>query len=118
DGSYAVRLVDAGFATAVQSPATTVPAAPTIGSATFGDASATVRWTTPTTDGGSAITGYLVRVLDGAGAQVDSLRPVDATATSLVVNGLTNGVGYEFQVAATNAIGMGPYSAVSTAVIP
>src|SRR5262249_53966143 len=64
EGTSAVRLVAAGFATAVPPSPTTVPGAPTIGSPTFGNASATVRWTTPSTDGGSAITGYLVRVLD------------------------------------------------------
>jgi glucose/arabinose dehydrogenase len=118
DGSYAVRLVDAGFATAVPPPAGTVPGAPTIGSATFGNASATVRWTTPSTDRGSAITGYLVRVLDSSGAQVGALRQAGATAPSLVVSGLTNGASYRFQVAATNAAGTGPNSALSTVVIP
>jgi hypothetical protein len=115
-GNAAVRFVDSGFATAV-TPAT-VPAAPAIASATFGNASATVTWTGPPNDGGSAITGYLVRVLDSAGAQVGALRPAGATATSLVVTGLTNGASYQFQVAATNAIGTGPNSALSTVVIP
>ena len=118
EGNAAVRLVDAGFATTVPPSATTAPAAPTISSATFGNASATVRWTAPSTDGGSAITGYLVRVLDSAGAQVGALRPAAATATSLLVTGLTNGAGYQFQVAATNAVGTGPNSALSTVVIP
>jgi len=115
DGSYALRLVAAGFATAVPP---TVPAAPIIGSSTVGDASATVRWTAPTTDGGSAITGYLVRVLDGTGAQVGALHPAGATATGLVVDGLTNGAGYQFQVAATNVIGTGPNSPLSAVVVP
>jgi hypothetical protein len=117
-GNAAIRLVDAGFATAVPPSATTVPAAPTIGSATFGNASATVRWTAPSNDGGSAITGYLVRVVDSAGVQVGGLRPAAATATSLVVSGLTNGSSYQFQVAATNAVGTGPNSALSAVVIP
>jgi hypothetical protein len=117
-GNAAIRLVDAGFATAVPPSATTVPAAPTIGSATFGNASATVRWTAPSNDGGSAITGYLVRVVDSAGVQVGALRPAAATATSLVVSGLTNGSSYQFQVAATNAVGTGPNSALSAVVIP
>jgi hypothetical protein len=117
DGSYAVRLVDAGFATAVP-PSTTAPGAPTIGSPTFGNASATVRWTAPSTDGGSTITGYLVRALDSTGAQVGALRPAGATATSLLVTGLTNGASYRFQVAATNAAGTGPNSALSAVVIP
>jgi hypothetical protein len=118
EGNAAVRLVDAGFASTVTPPATSVPDAPTIGSATFGNASVTVRWTAPSNDGGAAITGYLVRVLDSTGAQVGALRPADATATSLLVTGLTNGAGYQFQVAATNVLGTGPNSARSTAVIP
>jgi hypothetical protein len=118
EGNAAVRFVDSAFAGAVPPPATAVPAAPTIGAATFGNASATVRWTAPSTDGGSAITGYLVRVLDGTGAQVGALRPADATATSLVVTGLTNGASYQFQVAATNAVGTGPNSALSAVVMP
>jgi fibronectin type III domain protein/low-density lipoprotein receptor class B len=99
-------------------PSPTVPAAPAIGSATFGNASATVRWTAPSTDGGSAVTGYLVRVVDSAGVQVGALRPAAATATSLVVTGLTNGSGYRFQVAAKNAVGAGPNSALSAVVVP
>ena len=118
EGNAAVRFVDSGFATTVPPSAPTVPGAPTISAATFGNASATVRWTAPSIDGGSAITGYVVRVLDGTGAQVGALRPADATATSLVVTGLTNGSSYQFQVAATNAVGTGPNSAASTVVIP
>jgi fibronectin type III domain protein/NHL repeat-containing protein len=118
EGNAAVRFVDSGFATTVPPSASTVPGAPTISAATFGNASATVRWTAPSTDGGSAITGYLVRVLDSTGAQVGALRPADATATSLVATGLTNGASYQFQVAATNAVGTGPNSALSAVVMP
>ena len=118
EGNAAVRLVDAGFATAVPPSAPTFPGAPTIGSPTAGNASATVRWTAPSNDGGSAITGYLVRALDLSGAQVGALHPAAATATSLVVTGLTNGSTYVFQVAATNAVGIGPNSALTSLVVP
>ena len=118
EGNAAVRLVDAGFATAVPPSAPTFPGAPTIGSPTAGNASATVRWTAPSDDGGSAITGYLVRTLDLSGAQVGALHPAAATATSLVVTGLTNGSTYVFQVAATNAVGTGPNSALTSLVVP
>ena len=40
----------------------TIPGTPTIGTATAGDASATVNWTGPANNGGSAITGYEVQV--------------------------------------------------------
>jgi hypothetical protein len=116
-GAFSPAGVTVGPQAAV-TPSATVPAAPAIGSATSGDASATVTWTAPSNDGGSTITGYRVRVLDSAGAQVGALRPATATATSVLVTGLTNGSSYRFQVAATNAVGTGPDSALSPVVVP
>ena len=95
----------------------TAPGAPLIGTAVAGNASATVNWTAPS-NGGSAITGYSVRVLNAANRQVGALRPAGAAATSLVVTNLTNGTTYHFTVTATNAIGTGPASASSNAVTP
>jgi hypothetical protein len=96
----------------------TAPGAPTIGTATPGDASATVTWTAPESTGGSAVTGYQVRVVNAAGTQVGALRPAGAADTSLVVTGLTNGTAYRFQVAATNSVGTGGFSALSNTVTP
>lgn len=99
-------------------PVVTAPAAPAIGTATAGNATATVTWTAPSDDGGSPVTGYQVRVVNGAGTQVGALRPAGAAATSLTVTGLTNGTAYRLQVAATNSAGTGAYSALSNAVTP
>ena len=101
------------------SPPPTSPGAPTIGTATAGDSSATVTWTAPGSNGGSPITGYQVRVVNvGTGQQVGALLGAAASATSLTVNGLTNGTAYQLQVAAMNAVGTGPMSALSNVVTP
>ena len=107
-----------GTPSGTSGPVVTVPGAPIIGTATGGNASATVRWTAPADDGGSAVTGYSVRVLDAAQQQVGALRPAGAAATSLVVTGLTNGVAYHFQVAAINSAGTGAFSGSSNPVTP
>ena len=80
----------------------TPPSAPRNVAATAGNTTATVSWDTPTSDGGSAITGYL---LTGNGGISLSAT---AGARSVVVTGLTNGVTYIFSVAAQNAVGAGP----------
>ncbi len=99
-------------------PVVTVPGAPTIGTASPGNATATVRWTAPGDNGGSTVTGYSVRVLNNAEQQVGALQPSAAGTTSLVVTGLTNGTAYHFQVAATNSAGIGAFSASSNTVTP
>ena len=98
-------------------PVVTAPAAPVVGTATAGNTTATVTWTAPADDGGSAITGYQVRVVNGAGTQVGALRPAGA-GSHLTVTGLTNGTTYRLQVAAANSAGTGPLSALSNAVTP
>ena len=80
-------------------PATT-PGAPTIGTATAGNASATVTWTAPSSNGGSPVTGYVVTPYIGATAQ--TAQTFTSTDTSEVVTGLTNGTAYTFTVAAIN----------------
>ena len=98
-------------------PAATAPGAPTIGTATAGNASASVSWTAPVSDGGSPITGYQVDALTG-GTTVVSTTPAAAGTTSATVSGLTNGTSYTFQVRAVNAVGTSPNSAQSNAVTP
>ena len=90
----------------------TAPGAPTSVTATAGNASATVRWGVPASDGGSPITGYTVK--SSAGGTVTA----SASATSAIVTGLTNGTSYTFTVTATNAAGTSPPSAPSNAVVP
>jgi hypothetical protein len=96
-------------------PATT-PGAPTIGTAlqTSATTSLTAKWTAPSSNGGSAITGYEVKVFKD-GSWVKTVTAT-ATATSLVVTGLTTKTAYTFTVAAKNIKGTGTASSASTAV--
>jgi hypothetical protein len=107
DGAYS------GLSNAV-TPLTT-PGAPAIGTVSGGDAAATVRWTAPASNGGSAITGYSVRTWSGT--TLVKTTPV-GNVTSTSIPGLTNGTAYTFDVAATNAAGDGSFSARSAAVTP
>ncbi len=92
----------------------TVPTAPLAPVAVGGDASATVTFVAPLSDGGSPITGYTV-TSDPAGGIDD-----DAGTTGLVhnISGLVNGTPYTFTVTATNLVGASAASKASNEVTP
>jgi len=92
------------------------PGPPTGVGTTSGDASVTVAWSAPASDGGSPVTGYLVTPFVGGVAQAPVTFP--STATVETVGGLTNGQAYTFTVSAVNALGQGPASTMSDPVTP
>jgi hypothetical protein len=94
----------------------TTPGAPTSGTTAQTSAtSLTVNWTAPSSTGGSAITGYEIKVYSN-GVQIGTAKTAAATAKSLVVTGLTTKTAYTFTVAAKNVNGTGSASAPSAAV--
>ena len=92
----------------------TVPGAPTIGTATFGNNQATVAYTAPASNGGDTITSYTATSTPGNFTGIVS----QAGSGSITVTGLTNGTAYTFKVKATNSVGTGSESAASNSVIP
>ena len=88
----------------------TVPGPPTGVTATPGNAQASVSFTAPTNNGGSAITGYTVTASTG--------QTATGSSSPIVVSGLTNGIPVTFTVKATNSSGTSTASSPSSAVTP
>ena len=87
------------------------PGAPTWGNFTTAARSITVRWTAPSSNGGSAITGYEIDYRRGtSGSWTDGPDP-GANATSRTISGLTANTTYQFRIRAINAVGSGTWSA-------
>jgi trimeric autotransporter adhesin len=109
----AINAIGSGAASTASNSVTpaTVPGAPTVGTATAGNAQATVSFTAPSSNGGSAITGYTVTSSPGG-------LTVSGSASPLTVTGLNNGTAYTFTVKATNVVGSGAASAASNSVTP
>ena len=97
------------------SPAT-VAGAPTSVTGMAGDASVTLSWNAPASDGGSAITGYRVTPFIGGVAQTPTVFASPLLIQT--VTGLTNGTAYTFTVSAINAVGTGSPSPPSAPLTP
>jgi Fibronectin type III domain len=116
--SYSFEVVAAnavGPSSPGEGPPATVLGAPfapsglTIGSVSPDGSQVDLSWNPPSSDGGSAITGYTATASPGD-------ESCTTVTTSCSVSGLTDGDPYTFVVVATNALGSSPESsAVSSA---
>jgi YVTN family beta-propeller protein len=89
------------------------PNAPGSPSATAGDETVALSWTTPSAYTGPPVEGY--EVYEGTSSGQESVTPVytsplNDTAINYTVTGLTDGTKYYFVIAAYNAVGTGPIS--------
>ncbi|MST33324.1 hypothetical protein GHK86_11420 [Acidimicrobiaceae bacterium USS-CC1] len=123
--TFTVAAVNAQGAGIQSSPALSAtpkvgkPDAPTGVNATANGSVIDLSWKAPANNGGSAITGYKVLEatvtggVPGTYAEVDGGSPV--TGMSAVIDGLTTGTTYSFEVQAVNANGTGPASSAASA---
>jgi hypothetical protein len=102
----------ASAATNAVVPTVTVPEAPASVSTAPAGGAVNLTWLPPVSDGGDALSGYVVTA-DPGGATVST----DAVTTNATITGLTDGTSYTFSVVATNGIGAGA-AAVSAATTP
>ena len=112
----ATNAIGTGAASTASSPVTPVagvPGPPTGVTGVSGNASVAVSWTAPTSNGGSAVTGYTVTSTPTS-AGCTAVAP----ATTCTVDGLTNGTPYTFQVVANNISGSSSPSTASAPVTP
>jgi large repetitive protein len=89
----------------------TVPDAPTGALASLGNASVSVSWTVPGSDGGTTIISYTATAAPGGATATCTVGPC-------LVSGLTNGTSYTFTVYATNGVGDSAQSSPSASVTP
>jgi hypothetical protein len=96
-------------------PPPSLPGAPAIGTATGGNAEATVTFGPPADDGGGGINGYTVTATDVTNS-ANGGQSATGSESPISVTGLTNGDSYTFSVTATNSAGTGPPSNASNTV--
>ena len=119
--TFQVRAVNAfgtGPLSVASAPVTPAgpPGAVLAPAAVRGNTTASLTWAAPANTGGDPITGYSVQVRQGN--TVVRTDVLSGTGTSTTVTGLTNGVAYNFRVAATNSLGTGAFSPSSNTVTP
>jgi hypothetical protein len=83
----------------------TLPSAPQSIELVAGSSQASVSWTAPADDGGTAITSYTLQRATNSGFTTGVVNTTGLTGLSTTVTGLTNGTPYFFRVYAVNAVG-------------
>ena len=113
----AVNSVGTGTETssvyAVPSASATEPGVPQSLSGTRGDTQVALSWSAPSSNGGTAVTGYKVYQSTDDASFSEVATP---SGTSHTVTGLTNGTTYYFKVAAVNSVGTGTQTSSVSAV--
>ncbi|MBU2668769.1 fibronectin type III domain-containing protein [Actinoplanes bogorensis] len=115
---HVAAYLDPAIVKLTLSSAPVAPQPPTLPVAQAGNASATVSWTAPTNNGGSAVTSYTAQAYQAGVAVAGKTCTATAPTVTCTIAGLTNGTAYTYRVTATNSAGTSGASADSPAVTP
>ena len=88
--------------------------APAFTTLTPGANNVALVWSAPSSNGGLAISDYLVEYSSNSGSTWSTFAHTASAATSITVTGLTNGTNYVFRVSAITPAGTGAASATSS----
>ena len=94
-----------------------VASAPTSLTVSSGRTGMSVSWTAPSSNGGSAITDYVVQYTTSAGGSYTTFSDGTSTTASATITGLTAGSTYYVRVAAVTSLSTGTYSSESSGVL-
>jgi hypothetical protein len=109
DGATASKTLAVSFAS--------IPGAPSSVSAVAGGGQASLSWSAPAGNAGTAVTGYKIESsIDNGASWVTQVASTGSANTEAIVRDLTAGTEYIFLVSGINAIGTGP-TASSTGVV-
>ncbi len=86
----------------------TAPTAPILDSLTVSDKQVMVKWSAPSSDGGSALTGY--KIYRGTASNGEALLATLGAVSSYTDTAVTNGQRYYYKVSAVNGVGEGAKS--------
>src|SRR5207302_1688729 len=95
-------------ASATPSAPPTPPSAPQGPGATAGDATVTLTWSAPSSNGAAPITNY--RTYRGTSPNGDTLKATLGNVITYTDTAVSNGVTYYYEVSALNSAGEGPLS--------
>jgi hypothetical protein len=100
-------------------PVAVVAGTPRAVTGTARNGAVALSWQAPLAVANAApITGYRIRTYQGTGATVFREVTTTGTATTAVIDSLTNGIGYTFDVSAINSVDIGAPSARSASITP
>ena len=91
-------------------PRVMAPSAPALAASVVGSGQIRLTWTTPTFTGGASIDSYGYQRSSDGGRTWHGGYAGGASARSVVISGLTNGVTYQYRLAAHNSVGWGALS--------